>query len=106
MHLAQVELVLKSSFFFSPLHSLFQITNFRAAELLTGEEKKDHDSGAHKSESNHGVRPEDYELILSDPLLRDGCMSWPLDRINTVGFGPGTLFVGASFQQIANFNCD
>ncbi len=48
-------------------------------------------SGAGKSEARNGDRPEDFELILSDPLLKDGLMCWPLWRANTVGFMPCTF---------------
>jgi hypothetical protein len=105
MHLDLVHMVrVKSSLFSFIFH--FSTPCCRASELLVVEEKKGHGSGAGKSESKNGVRPEDYELILSDPLLKDGFMCWPLCKFNTVGFVPGMLFVRALFQQVTNFLCD
>jgi hypothetical protein len=72
-------------------HAVFVAEN-KAFEHLAGHEKQDRDSAAGRSKPKKAVgrlEPEDFELLLSDPLLRDGFMSWPLWETNTVGFVPG-----------------
>jgi hypothetical protein len=72
----------------------------RAFEHLAGHEKQDRDSAAGRSKPKKGVGrlgPEDFELVLSEPLLTDGFVTWPLWETNTVGFVPGTLITSAVF---------
>jgi hypothetical protein len=76
--------------------------NRRALELLPVEQKKKKkksDSDSAGPLPKKAVRPEDFELVLSDPLLKDGVMRWPLGEVTTVGFLPGKLSICLLFYS-------
>jgi hypothetical protein len=41
------------------------------------------------------VRLPGFELVLSDPLVKDGFMVWPLFENNAVGFVPGKFITSS-----------
>ncbi len=87
----------------APLPSVYLIERFfpicfskrSASELLSGDLTKGQPSAGPKRKS--GAQREEFELILVDPLLKDGFMCWPLGEVTTVGFMPGNVLFSCIF---------
>jgi hypothetical protein len=54
--------------------------------------KKKQASGSSRQKRKSSAPREEFELVLSDPLLKDGFMCWPLGKATTIGFTPGKNF--------------
>jgi hypothetical protein len=70
--------------------------------------KKTSASGSAAPKQKSSAQREEFELVLSDPLLEDGVMSWPLGGVTTVGFTPGTVFLAlciSSKSSVDLINC-
>jgi hypothetical protein len=63
--------------------------------------KKKSGGTAGSKEKKTSASREVFELVLSDPLLEDGFLSWNLGKVTTIGFTPGDLFLTClPFQKL------
>ncbi len=72
----------------------FSLWKRRASELSSFANKGG-GSGVDNSVPMKDVRLPGFELVLSDPLVKDGFMVWPLFENNAVGFVPGKFITSS-----------